>query len=126
MIVSFEDHIAAKIKMANNIVGLIRRSVSFLSCELFKKVYIRPHLEYAQVVWSPHLLHIDAIENVQIRATKLIDGFKRLDYSERLRRLDLPTLVYRRKRGEMIEMYKHFKMYDRIIVSSSFTPTIRL
>ena len=51
---SFEDHIANKVRIANAMVGLIRRSFSYLSCYLFRKLYlalVRPHLEYAQVVW---------------------------------------------------------------------------
>ena len=48
------------------------------------------------------------IENVQKRATKLVDGLHALDYSERLKKLDLPTLSYRRGGGDMIEIFKHF------------------
>jgi len=33
---------------------------------------------------------------------------KKLHYEERLRRLKLPTLKYRRIRGDMIELYKIF------------------
>ena len=66
-------------------VGLIRRSFSYLSCYLFRKLYlalVRPHLEYAQVVWSPHSKKlINMLENVQIRATKLVDGLSNLDYA---------------------------------------------
>ena len=47
------------------------------------------------------------LENVQIRATKLVDGLGSLDYPERLWKLQLPTLAYRRARGDMIEVYKH-------------------
>ena len=110
-------------------MGVIRRSFSYLSCDLFKRLYatfVRPHLEYAQVVWAPHLQkYVNMIENVQIRATKLVDGFKDLEYAERLRRLDLPTLLHRRKRGDMIEMWKHFHVYDRDTVSPSFRPRSR-
>ena len=85
----FEEHISEKVKKANTMVGLIRQSFSFLDCELFKKLYttfVRPHLEYAQSVWSPHLLkQINILENVQIRATKLVDGLQHLDYPERLK-----------------------------------------
>ena len=65
------------------------------------------------------------IENVQMRATKLVDGFGKLDYAERLEKLDLPTLVYRRARGDMIEIYKHFHTYDGEILPSSFQPRNR-
>ena len=105
-------------------MGLIRRTFSFLDCELFRKLYttfVRPHLEYAQAVWSPHLTkHINMIEQVQIRATKHINGLSDLDYSERLKKLDLPTLRYRRARGDMIEIYKHIHTYDRSTLTPSF------
>ena len=78
----FDEHISAKVNKANSMVGLI--SFSYLDCALFKRLYTsfaRPHLEYAQSVWSPHLAkHINMIENVQIRATKLVDGLKKLIY----------------------------------------------
>ena len=69
----------------------------------------------------PHFRkHIKMLENVQIRATKLVDGMKDLDYSERLKKLNLPTLLYRRERGDMIQVWKHFNTYDKSNLSSSF------
>ena len=53
----FDQHISAKVKKANSIAGLIRRSFSFLDGLLFKQLFttlVRPHLEYCQSVWSPH------------------------------------------------------------------------
>jgi len=41
-----------------------------------------------------------------MRATKLIHELKGLPYRQRLERLKLPTLKYRRVRGDMIEIYK--------------------
>ena len=103
----FDEHVSVKVNKANAMVGLIRRSFSFLDGELFKKLFtsfVRPHLEYAQAVWHPYLLkHKRMIENVQIRATKLVDGLKDLSYEERLQKLGLPTLDFRRERGDMIE-----------------------
>ena len=53
------------------------------------------------------------LEKVQKQATKLVINVKQLHYEERLRRLKLPTLKYRRIRGDMIELYKIFVgMYD--------------
>ena len=67
----------------------------------------RPHLEYGATVWNPHFKkQITLIENVQRRATKQIPGLAYLSYLERLQLLKLPTLQYRRYRGDMIEMYK--------------------
>ena len=91
-------------------MGLIRRTCAYLDEESFLLLYkglVRPHLEYANQVWAPYLKKdITALENVQRRATKQIPGFKDLSYENRLRRLKLPTLKYRRIRGDIIEMYK--------------------
>ena len=129
MELSFENHIASKVRVANAMVGLIRRSFSYLSCSLFRKLYlafVRPHLEYAQVVWSPHSKKlINMIENVQIRATKLVDGLSSLDYPDRLKMLNLPTLAHRRLRGAMIELFKHFNVYNKDTLSESFQPRLR-
>ena len=126
---TFAEHITEKVNKANSLVGIIRRSFSHLDPVTFVKIFVafvRPHLEYGQVIWSPHLRkHINMIEKVQIRATKLIDGFGKLSYSERLERLNLPTLAYRRLRGDMIETYKHFHTYDPTILPSSFKPRNR-
>ena len=125
----FEEHIAIKVRTANAIVGQMRRSFSYLDCDTFKRIYtamVRPHLEYGEAAWSPCLArNVDKLENVQIRATKLVDGLSKLDYPERLKRLDLPTLVYRRRRGDVIEMYKHFHQYDKSTLAPSFQPKHR-
>jgi ribonucleases P/MRP protein subunit RPP40 len=75
---------------------------------------VRSHLEYAQTVWSPHKqFNIEQLERVQRRATKIIPGLHKLSYEQRLVRLKLPTLTYRRARGDMIETYKiHKGFYD--------------
>ena len=68
------------------------------------------------------LQHITALENVQHRATKLIPGYKELDYKERLKSLNLPTLSYRCLRGDMIEIYKILTgNYDSTVTSNFFT-----
>ena len=53
------------------------------------------------------------LESVQIRATKMADGLGTLDYFERLKKLELSTLVYRRVCRDMIKVYKHLHIYDQ-------------
>ena len=121
----FHKHISEKVTKANNVMGIIRRSFTHLNEEIFLKLYkalVRPHLEYAAVVWSPtYKKYIKSIESVQRRATKQIPGMSDLSYEERLQKLRLPTLVYRRARGDMIDTYKILQgIYDNK-VSSLFT-----
>jgi len=64
-------------------------------------------MDYANSVWSPYKQkHIDALENVQRRATIQLPTLAKLSYEERLIQLKIPTLAYRRIRGDMIEIYK--------------------
>ena len=44
-----------------------------------------------------------------MRATKFIPGCSNLSYPERLKKLKLPTLAYRRTRGDMIQVFKLLK-----------------
>jgi hypothetical protein len=92
-------------------MGLIRRTYTYLDEQSFKYLFqalVRPHIEYAAAVWSPYKSSdIENIENVQSRATKLIPSLKNLEYADRLRKLKMPTLKYRRHRGDMIEMFKN-------------------
>ena len=106
----FDIHISDKINKANNIFNLIRRSFHCLNesnfVPLFKSM-VRPHLEQGNVVWAPYKKkYIDAIENVQRRATRMLPTLRDLSYPERLEKLKLPSLAYRRLRSDMIEVYK--------------------
>jgi len=57
------------------------------------------------------------IQNVQKRATKLFHACKKLSYKDRLSLLQLPTLKYRRFRGDMIEVFKILNgFYDANVV----------
>ena len=93
--------------------------------EIFKCLWValvRPHLEYANQVWAPYLVKdVEAIENVQRRASKLVPAIKNLSYEERLKKLGLPTLAYRRARGDMIETYKILSgIYDEDVCRDIF------
>ena len=58
--------------------------------------------------------YIEKIESVQKRVTKQFPGMKNVSYPERLKKIGLPTLAYRRIRGDMIEVYNIIKgCYDR-------------
>ena len=65
-------------------------------------VFVRPVLEYASPVWSPHLIKdIDNIESVQRSFTKYLPGFYNKSYSERLSLLNADTLEVRRLKSDL-------------------------
>ena len=94
---SCADHQAEKVNKANKLVGLIRRTFVALDAEIFKVLFkslVRSHVEYANQVWSPHLVKdIEMVENVQRRATRMVPELKGLNYEERLTRYSLENMM---------------------------------
>ena len=86
------------------------------------KSFVRPHLEYGNVVWSPlYKRQSAAIERVQRRATKVVRNIRNMSYTERLSELNLPTLKFRRIRGDLIQAFKIFKGVDNLDSEKFFT-----
>ena len=86
---TFDEHITNVTNKANSIMGVIRRSFSHMDVPVFRQLFrslVRPHLEYAQPVWSPYKRgQILQLEQVQRRATRLVPALKGLSYPDRLR-----------------------------------------
>ena len=98
------------VNQADRMLGLIRRSYTYLDSQALLKLYtslVSPTLDYANAAWTPILRRDQVIlENVQRRATKLVPELRDRNYEDRLRTWKLPSLYYRRARGDMIEAYK--------------------
>jgi len=120
---SFSDHITEKVNKAYSILGIIKQNfqrVDKVAFVLLYKALVRSHLEYANTVWSPYKQYlIEVVEKVRKTATKLEHECKHLPYTDRLKYLKLPTLKYRRHRGDMIETYKIIHgLYDTAVAPS--------
>jgi ribonuclease P/MRP protein subunit RPP40 len=113
------------VKKANAVLGMIKRNINFKSKEIMVRLYkalVRPHLEYCVQVWSPYLRKdINMLERVQRRATKMIEGYWDMEYSERLKKLGLISLEKRRVRGDLIQVFKMIKGFDKLDFGSFFT-----
>ena len=112
------DQCTAASKKANKMLGFITRNIDHKSPEIMKKLYIafvRPHLEYAVQFWSPNYIKDqNSLERVQRRATKHIPVLRNLTYEERLKQLDMFPHHKRRTRGDLIEVFKILKQFDKI------------
>ena len=112
----FDKQVNEAVRKANMVLGLIKRNFCYIDRDVFNKLYkslVRPHLEYAQEVWQPYLKkHSILMEKVQRRATKLVPELKKLKYEQRLAILNLPSLKYRRLRGDMILTFNLFNNGD--------------
>ena len=112
-------------KKANQVLGILKktyytRDAKTIAC--LYKAMVRPHLEYGNTIWGPFYKgDIKLVESVQRRATKIIPELRDKPYEERLRKLRLPSLTHRRRRGDMIQMYKVVKGIVRIDMSKFFS-----
>ena len=114
----FDHHISKIISSANRNLGVIRNLFQELTKENFivlYKSFVRPILEYCCTTWSPHhIMFHKEIEKIQSRATKLVRTVAHLSYSERLKRLNLTTLYYRRQRADMLQVYRIIYGIDKL------------
>ncbi len=106
---------------------LIRRSFAETPVPALTTLYntlVRPHLEYAIQACSPSLVaDADCLEWIQWLA-KLVKGFRRLSYEERLRRLSVHSLHRRRLNGDLTAAYNVLSgglNLDPVLTTSSVT-----
>ena len=122
--VKFHSHVNSAVSKANQILSLISKSFVNLSSDMlpiFYKTLVRPLLEYGNLIWGPlYILDQRSVENIQRRATRLVPGMRYLPYTDRLRNLDIPSLSYRRKRGNMISLYQIFQDHIDLNISNFF------
>ena len=89
----FDKQTLESVGKANKILGLIKRSFVHLDCDLLLKLFksmVRPVVDYGNVIWYPYTKkNKKLIENIQRRATRMIQELKGLSYTERLQQLKL-------------------------------------
>ena len=106
----FRKQAATAVSKASQVMAVIRKSFQLIdkkTLPLLFKTLVRPHLEYGNIVWGPfNRADQRRVEGVQRRATKLVPELRNLPYPERLQALNLPSLYYRRRRGDMIAVYQ--------------------
>ena len=124
----FHDHTAKAVKKGNQVLGVLKKTYNtrdnMTICTLYKAM-VRHHLEYGNAIWAPfYQKDILKVESIQRRATKLISELRDKTCEVRLKELELSSLVYRRRRGDMIMMFK--VMYGLVRMNSSilFTSAI--
>ena len=97
------EHIAGIIRKAYACWANVNLAFNYMDLKMARTLitqYIRPGLEYAAVIWSPHLKKDMAkLEKVQRDITRKVPGLQGLTYEERLEKLELTSLEERRVRG---------------------------
>lgn len=115
---NFRSHIDQIIHRANSSLGFIKRwSKEFSNPYVTKSLYItfvRPLLEYASQVWSPyhdtHSLRIEAVQRrfirFALRGLPWADNYILPPYEDRLKLINLQTLVKRREVADILFVHQ--------------------
>ena len=92
---------------------IISRTFSCKSKVIVKQLYmslVRTHLDLFVQVWRPHLKKdIEVLEKVQRRAPRMVEGYRGMEYEERLKRIGLTTLEMRKERADLLKVFKILK-----------------
>ena len=108
----FHQHIHNIVQKAGGVAqnllkSTVNRDASFL-IPLYV-AHIRPILEYCSSVWNlGYITDINLLESVQRRWTRNIRGMEHLDYSHRLKALDLYSVRGRLMRHDMVKYWQIF------------------
>lgn len=108
---TWSNHIDIVCAKARRMLGFIYRHF-YPNCNsnTLLKLYlslVRPRLEYASPVWSPHTVSLTAqIERVQKFALKIVSGEWNADYHALLTQFQIPTLQRRRSELSLCLLYK--------------------
>ena len=102
----FREHIDSVVTSCKIKQGIILRKFLTRKEEPMMKIfktYIRSKIDYCCLVWSPwYQKDIDKIERLQKNFTSKIEGMEKLNYHERLKKLNLYSLERRRERFMII------------------------
>ena len=95
----FDKYVTNICANANRIAEIIKHTFSCINIDMFQilfKSLVRPILEYCSSVWSLYTkVSARKIEQIQRRATKMVENLKVVSYSDRLRIIGIPTLQFR-------------------------------
>ena len=120
----FHEHIRTVVHKASGLAqsflkSSVCRSPSFMLF-LFT-THIRPIIEYCSCLW--HTGYVDdlrALERIQRRWTKRINGLETLSYADRLHALDLYSVHGRLLRADLIQYWKIFNGKSCIVPDDLF------
>ena len=109
---------------ANFALGQIQRAFHYRRKKnlipLYKS-FVRPRLEFAVAAWSPWLEgDVKILEKVQERLIRMVSDVRGGTYEEKLKDAGLTTLKERRRRGDLIEIFKTMRGINKVERSDWF------
>ena len=119
---TWHNHIAKVAAKGNKTLGFVRRNIKTSSINTKTLAYqtlVRPTVEYASCIWSPHQKHLrDSIEKIQRRAVRYVcaNYEQKASVTSMQRSLEWDTLEQRRMKSIVTMGYKI--IHKRVAISS--------
>ena len=127
----WSHHITNISNKASKVLNFLRRNLYKCSNEVKAASYlaiVRPLMEYASVVWDPHLnVYISMLEKIQRRAARWVKGCydRYSSVTTMLASLKWPTLAQRRKIARLKLFYKIMYNSSTLILPPYYQYTCR-
>ena len=125
----WNHHINYVYQIASTISFQVLKSFKSTDINILKKiylVYIRPKLEYNTPIWSPYLKKdINHLESIQRKYTRIVFNRCNISYTsyfDRLSKLGIKSLEYRRIEFDLITFFKLINSETTINLQSIFEP----
>ena len=120
----FDKNVSAIVRDVNYRLSSLKRSFSKIKSWKFSLLYkslVCLLLEHNTSVWFPwNVMDELHVEKVQRRAPRLIPYLQPLPYKERLTRFGIPSLHFRRCRGNLINVFCIIKGTEEVDFDSFF------
>nr|CAD2205225.1 unnamed protein product [Meloidogyne enterolobii] len=118
---SFEAHLTKIIKKAYHRSILVLNNINSSNPKIFSlafKSYVRPILEYASIIWSPKtkklILKIEQIQKWFTRIALAKCKISKMNYENRLKFLNLESLVLRRTLFDLSTIFRLTKNFTHL------------
>lgn len=108
----FHTHVSEVVRKASGLSNQLLRATVCRSSEFMVTLFlshVRPIVDYCSTVWNlGYIGDLNSLESIQRRWTKQVTGLEALEYSTRLRRLNLFSIKGRLLRADLIKVWKIF------------------
>ena len=126
---NWNEHITQITNSAGKCVDVLNALKYKLDCKTLEKLYlsfVRSKLEYGNIIWDNCTQdQIDMLENVQLRAAKIVSGAIRRTHTELLyKELGWETLQERRAKQRLTTMFKIFNNNAPTYLTSTLPNTV--
>ena len=101
------QHVNNVARKAHGVLSQMKRTLTFRDSQIFPRIYRTSIVEFSVEAWCPSKVEdIYTLEKMQRRALRMITDQGDANYVSKLKKIGMTSLQDRRKRGDMIQVFK--------------------